>query len=276
MRSYVNDERRGKYMIDFTKAEKEFKEYLKNYDSQNEKNKLKIVHTYGVVKASEEIAKDLKLSKEDIDLSKLIALLHDIGRFKQINLYDTFIDNMENNNHAVYGVKILFEENLIRRFIKDEQYDSIIYKAIFNHNKYKIEEGLNERELLHAKLIRDADKTDNFRVKEVEKLEAIFETKITENVLEKQTISENIFNDFMNNKVILREDRKTHMDMWVSYIAFIFDYNFTSGLKYLYRNDYINRVINRIDYKNMDTKQKMEKIRNHAMEYIESRLQING
>ncbi len=263
-------------MIDFTKAEKEFKEYLKNYDSQNEKNKLKIVHTYGVVKASEEIAKDLKLSKEDIDLSKLIALLHDIGRFKQIKLYDTFIDNMENNNHAVYGVKILFEENLIRRFIKDEQYDSIIYKAIFNHNKYKIEEGLNERELLHAKLIRDADKTDNFRVKEVEKLEAIFETKITENVLEKQTISENIFNDFMNNKVILREDRKTHMDMWVSYIAFIFDYNFTSGLKYLYRNDYINRVINRIDYKNMDTKQKMEKIRNHAMEYIESRLQING
>lgn len=181
---------------------------------------------------------------------------------------------MENNDHADYGVKILFEENLIRKFIEDDKYDDIIYKAIFNHNKYKIEEGLNEKELLHAKLVRDADKTDNFRVKEMEKFEAIFDTEVTEEVLEKQTISENIYNDFMNSKVILRADRKTHMDMWVSYIAFIFDYNFTSGLKYLYENDYINRLVNRVDYKNIDTKQKMENIRQHAIKYIEDRLRM--
>jgi len=101
-------------------------------------------------------------------------------------------------------------------------------------------------------IMEDADKTDNFRVKEIEKFEAIFDTEVTEEVLEKQTISENIYNDFMNSKVILRADRKTHMDMWVSYIAFIFDYNFTSGLKYLYENDYINRLVNRVDYKNID------------------------
>lgn len=29
----------------------------------------------------------------------------------------------------------------------------------------------------------------------------------------KQEISKNIYNDFMNSKVILRADRKTHMDM---------------------------------------------------------------
>ena len=141
-------------MLDINNAEKQFKEYLKNFDTENEKNKLKIVHTYGVVKASEYIARDLNLSEEDIYLAKLIALLHDIGRFKQIKLYDNFIDNMENNDHADYGVKILFEENLIRKFIEDDKYDDIIYKAIFNHNKYKIEEGLNEKELLHAKLVK--------------------------------------------------------------------------------------------------------------------------
>lgn len=261
-------------MIDITNAKKQFKEYLKNYDTENEKIKLKIIHTYGVVKASEYIAKNLGLSQEDVDLAKLIALLHDIGRFKQLKLYDNFIDDMENNDHADYGVKILFEDKLIRKFIEDDQYDSIIYKAIFNHNKYKIEDGLNEKELLHAKIIRDADKTDNFRVKEIEKFEAIFDTEVTEDVLEKQTISENIYNDFMNSKIILRADRKTHMDMWVSYIAFIFDYNFNSGLKYIYENDYINRLVDRIDYKNIDTKQKMENIRQHAMKYIEERLGI--
>ena len=78
----------------------------------------------------------------------------------------------------------------------------------------------------------------------------------------------------MNSKVILRTDRKTHMDMWVSYIAFIFDYNFTSGLKYLYENDYINRLVNRVDYKDIDTKQRMEAIRQHAIKYIEDRLRM--
>ena len=38
-------------MIDIVNAEKEFKKYLQNYDTENEKNKLKIIHTYGVVKA---------------------------------------------------------------------------------------------------------------------------------------------------------------------------------------------------------------------------------
>lgn len=259
-------------MIDIVNAEKEFKKYLQNYDTENEKNKLKIIHTYGVVKASEYIAKDLKLTQEDTNLAKLIALLHDIGRFKQIELYNNFMDNMENNDHADYGVKILFRDNLIRNFITDNKYDSIIYKAIFNHNKYKIENGLNERELLHAKLIRDADKTDNFRVKETEKLEAIFDIKITREELERQTISDNIYNDFMNNKLILRDERKTHMDMWVSYIAFIFDYNYISGLKYIHENNYINKLIDRINYENIDTKRKMEDIRYHAIEYIENRL----
>jgi len=52
-------------------------------------------------------------------------------------------------DHAEYGIKVLFEDGWIRKFIKDDQYDDIIYKAIINHNKYKIEEGLNEEELLN-------------------------------------------------------------------------------------------------------------------------------
>ena len=37
----------------------------------------------------------------------------------------------------------------------------------------------------------------------------------------------------MNSKIIVREDRKTYMDFWVSYIAFIFDYNYKFGLEYI-------------------------------------------
>lgn len=257
-------------MINFKHAMSAFKKYLKNFDSQYGKIDLKIRHTYGVVKASEYIATKLDLSNEDIELAKLIALLHDIGRFEQIRQSDSFIDNKD-MDHAILGNDILVKDNLIRSFIEDTQYDNIISKAILNHNRLSIEDGLSERELLHAKIIRDADKTDNFRVKAEEDFENIIDNS-SKDILENDMISENIFNNFMNSKIIVREDRKTYMDFWVSYIAFIFDYNYKFGLEYIKEMNYINIIVDRLDYKNIDTKQKMEKIRKHALEFIDKRI----
>ena len=260
-------------MINFRQAKIAFKEYLQDYDLQYGKMELMIRHTYGVVNASEYIAKKLLLNNEDIELAKLIGLLHDIGRFEQIRNFDCFIDNKE-IDHAILGNEILFKNNRIRSFIKDEQYDNIISKSILNHNKLSIEHNLDDKELLHAKIIRDADKTDNFRVKATDDFENIIDNANRE-ILENDVISNKIFNNFMNSKIIVREDRKTYMDFWVSYIAFIFDFNFVSGLEYIKEKDYINKIVNRLDYKNVDTKQKIEKIRKHANQYIENRLKNN-
>lgn len=253
-------------MINFEHAIIAFKEYLKEFDLEYGKNELKVRHTYGVVNASEYISKKLLLKDEDIQLAKLIALLHDIGRFEQIKNYDCFIDN-KTIDHATLGNEILFKNNIIRNFIEDEQYDNIISKSILNHNRLSIDENLKDKELLHAKIIRDADKIDNFRVKATDDFENIIDNSNRE-ILENDVISDNIFNDFMNDKVIVREDRKTYMDFWVSYIAFIFDFNFTYGLEYVKEMDYINIIVDRLDYMNIDTKQKMKKIKEHALDYI--------
>jgi len=259
-------------MLDFNKAKRAFQDYLKQYDLTDGKIKLKIRHTFGVITLSEYIAKDLNLKEEDIELAKIIALLHDIGRFEQIKVFDDFRD-YETLDHAELGIKILFEDNLIRNFIEEDTYDNIILKAIKNHNKLNIEENLNEQELLHAKIIRDADKTDNFRVKANDNFEDIFNS--SKEKLEKSTISDKIYNDFMNNKIIISSERITDMDHWVSYLAFIFDYNFNSGLKYIKEKDYINILVDRIDYKIKDTKEKMEEIRKHAIDYINCKLNNN-
>lgn len=256
-------------MINFKKALKEFQEYLKDYDLNLGMIQLKVRHTYGVVALSEYIANDLKLSEEDVELAKLIALLHDIARFEQAKEFGDYRD-YKTFDHAELAVKILFEDNLIRKFIADDKYDNIILKAIKNHNKLAIEDELNEKEFLHAKIIRDADKTDNFRVKANDKFEDIFNSSIEK--LENDTISEKIYNDFMNNKIIISGERITDMDCWVSYIAFIFDYNFNSGLKYIKEKNYINILVDRIDYKVKDTKDKMENIRNHALQFIDKKL----
>ena len=113
---------------------------------------------------------------EEIKLAELIALLHDIGRFEEINFLKQF-DSVR-FDHASYAIKMLFEDNLIRTFIEDDRYDEIIKVAIYNHSRLAIEVGLNSQCLLHSKIIRDADKLDNFRVKKDEKIEAIFPGKV--------------------------------------------------------------------------------------------------
>ena len=77
-----------------------------------------------------------------------------------------------NSNHDVH-IRLCFtiEQSMFFFKIFTEQYDCIIYKAINNHNKFEIERGLSERELLHCKIIRDADKLDIFRVKEEDSFE---------------------------------------------------------------------------------------------------------
>ena len=53
--------------------------------------------------------------------------------------------------------------------------------------------GLSEKELLHAKLIRDNDKTDNFRVKLTESFKVLLGTDDVESINnEKISVTENI------------------------------------------------------------------------------------
>lgn len=256
-------------MIDLLKAKNEFKKYLKDYNLEDERVKLKVTHTYGVVDASKYLADKLNLNEEDAKLSELIALLHDIGRFEQSKVIENVFDKADTKyfDHAKFGVKILFEDNLIRKFIADSSYDNIIYKAILNHNRYKIEGDLTEKELLHAKLIRDNDKTDNFRVKLTEKLSVILGTEDMDKIYS-DTISDKIYEDFMNQKQLLIEDRKTYLDSWVSYISFIFDYNFAEGLMYLKEKDLVNKMFDKIKYTNPETIERICNMKRVANEYL--------
>lgn len=253
--------------MNFELAQVAFNKYVNNFNVKDGPTALKIRHTYEVIKKSEYIAIGLGLDKDDIELAKLIALLHDIGRFQQIEKYNNFND--DKIDHAEFGVKILFEDNLIRNFIETSKYDDIIYKAILNHNKFQIEENLNEKELLHCKIIRDADKLDNFRVKKEDKFEDMFPNIYNSDTVNYESISSKVYEDFMKHKCIRLEDRKTIIDYWVCILAFIFDLNFDISLKYVKENNYIDILIDRIEYKNETTKQKMEGIRKCAKDYLD-------
>ena len=131
-------------MIDLQKARLAFKNYVSHYDTNIPSIRLKIIHTYEVMKCSDYLCKQLKWNQEDKELAALIALLHDIGRFEQWVKYESFAD-YKTIDHAMFSSQLLFDEGFIRTFIEDHQYDDLIKAAIEQHNKYKIDEGFDER-----------------------------------------------------------------------------------------------------------------------------------
>ena len=226
--------------IDFKHARGVFEDYLNGYDREDEKIKLKIIHTYGVVKSAREIGHRMHLNEEDQQLAELIALLHDIGRFQQLRLYNSF--SPDTMDHAAFGVQLLFEgENpMISRFIEDRSYDELIRVAIARHSDFRLEGIQDERTLFHAKMIRDADKLDNCRVKLLDSVEAM-----------------------------IGVPQEHAVDYWVSYAAQYYDLNFKETWRIMKEKDYISRIIKRLEYKEKDTREKMEILEQQMNAYME-------
>ena len=249
--------------MDLEKAKQEFLKYTSNYDANNGSIARKIGHSIRVMEISGEIAKDLDLNNEQIELAKMIGLLHDIARFEQMKRYGTFKDS-KSCDHGDLGVELLEQDNFIRQFVVPDKYDKIILKAIKNHNKYKIEDNLTEEELLFSKIIRDADKLDII----YEGVEMFWKDPKEVIEVEESDITLEVFNQFISNETINRKYSKLPADKLICFLGFIFDINFNYDFKIIKQENYINKILNRFDFKH---KEKFEKIREIANKYIETK-----
>ena len=256
-------------IIDRKNVEDTFKKYTDNYDTSDEKIKLKVDHTYRVAALSERIAISLGLDKADTDLAWLIGMLHDIGRFEQVRKYNTFIDKIS-INHGEYGVKILFEDNLIEKFNVDEKYYKIIKTAILNHNRSKIEENLTVQELLHSKIIRDADKLDCFYVLLTDDIKNTYGCSAED--MQNETFSNEIIREFKEDHMIDYKKRATYGDIWISHMAYVFDFYYKSSYIVIKEKDYLNKLTQKMNFKNPQTIQMAQEILQIANDYIKSKI----
>lgn len=200
-----------------------FEGYINRFE-QNSKIKLKKEHTIRVAQNSYNIAKSLGLTDDECVLSYLIGLFHDLGRFKQIEEYDTFSDNNSKVNHAELSVNILYKEGLINKFIDNTLcYDEIIKKSILNHNKDKIDDNLSYDEKQFAKIIRDADKLDILNIITYDNMNDIFWFDEFDNL----DISSKILNSHLNNELVDYDDIKNNLDLAVAFYNYVYDLNFS-------------------------------------------------
>jgi hypothetical protein len=142
-----------------------FSRFVQEHAAGNEQDQqnilLKETHTGGVCANALQIAKGLGLDETATALAEAVALFHDVGRFPQYVRYRTFEDS-RSVNHAVLGAKVLLEQNVLGGLPVRER--SLIVRAVTLHNVFILPAGLDGETLLHAKLIRDADKLDIWRI----------------------------------------------------------------------------------------------------------------
>lgn len=255
--------------IDLQKSINEFIKYTEKYDMSVFEIQNKQKHSLRVMEISNKIAKALNLSEDDIELATLIGLLHDIGRFEQFTQYHTFKDAFS-FDHGDYGEQILQKD--MRNYIDSDEYDDIIKIAVRNHNKYGIEGGLTERQLLFAKLIKDADKIDILY-----ESSCIF-WKDREDIVNKSMVSNSTMEQFKQEKLIKKDKTKTPepIDDIFTVMAFVFDINYKPSLEIIKDEDYINKIVNRYNFIDETTKNSIEEARNIANNYIERNIRDKG
>ena len=231
-------------MIDIIKVSKKFDEYVLNYDPTNPRIKLKIDHIKRVASNSKIISENLKLSEDQKNLAIAIGFFHDIGRFEQVRIANTFSDKESKINHGEMSVTVLFENNFIREFIEDKKYDEIIKKAILNHNKPIIDTNLTDEENLFCKIIRDADKIDIFYTISQEKysMESIFWYQNFDNY----EISEKIIEEFNKKITIDYSLIHTNSDVIAIFYAYLYDLYFSISKDIIKNNKYLEKFTQRV------------------------------
>lgn len=258
-------------MIDITKAKKVFKEYIKKYDPTNGKIAIKIAHMYRVAEIAKNTAKYLRLSDEDVRLAELIGLLHDIGRFEQIKQFNTF-DDKKSINHGELGIKILFQDNLIRQFIEDTCYDRIIYLAIINHNKNQslLTKDVTKRERLHMNIIRDSDTLDilNIIIDDNADKKALYDKED----LTDETLSDEIYNEFMKVRELDYGKIKNSADLLITRYMFIWNMNYNYALQEIKNRQYLEKLYNKFIYKDKKTMDRITEIYDMTSRYMNKKL----
>lgn len=253
-------------MIEIENVKNEFEKYIKQFNPEEGRIKLKIEHIERVAEMSKILAEKLNLNEEQIKLAETIGYCHDIGRFKQAEIYNTFSDK-NSINHAELSAKVLFEDGLIEKFKVEQKYYEIIKKAILNHNKYKIDDNLTDEELFFAKLIRDADKLDIYYTICKYDFESIFWYKD----FECKEISSKIMNQFIYDHVINYKDVENNADQIATFYAYIYDLNFDFSLEYLKNRKYLEQFAQRVKehFSSEIIKKQVDEILKISNEYME-------
>jgi len=222
-----------------------FEKYTKSFilDSEElQKNiELKKNHSLRVRDEIVYLAEKSGMSEDDTALAEITAILHDTGRFEQYDKFRTFSDR-HSVNHAELGVRIIQEQNLLSSF--DSESENIILKSILYHNRQSLPENENHRVLYFAKLLRDADKLDIWKVvlDYYSERELVKNKTIELDLPDTAGISPEVFHEIMNHRIVNMAHVQNLNDFKVLQAGWVFDLNFKPSFERIIAREYISRL----------------------------------
>ena len=222
-----------------------FSSYVQTFKHGDKELKQNIVlkeeHTKRVCKEIVNIGKQLGLNDNELRLSEVIALFHDIGRFEQYARYKTFVDR-KSEDHAELGIKILKRNDVLSGF--DIPTKSLIFQTIGYHNHASLPQNETEPCLFFAKLLRDADKLDIWKV-----VTGYYHRKdgrrngaIELGLPDTSGISDEVYQDLINKRIVDVNHVKNLNDFKLLQVSWIFDINFEPTLHSIRSRRYLEMI----------------------------------
>jgi len=230
---------------DLARFKKWFADYVAGYyaddPARNHMIRLKQEHTIQVCREINMLGQALQLAAQDMFLAETMALFHDIGRFEQYAAYGTFKDTIS-ENHAELGLHELARHEVLSICPEAEQL--LITKVIRYHNVRTLPEYEDQRSLFFARLLRDADKLDIWRVfiDYYERKDKEQNSIIVLGLPNKEACSPNVIDTLRQKKMGDTRDMATLNDYKLVQISWVFDLNFQPTFRAVHERRYVERI----------------------------------
>ncbi len=228
---------------------------------------LKEKHTLRVHKEMRYLVDELGLSPNQRRIAEVIALFHDIGRFRQFIKYRTYND-CRSTNHCLLGLDVLRETKILGNLGRKER--QLIEKAVKYHGRKELPQTLNGEPLLFAKLIRDADKLDVFYTvisyyRQYKKNPRKFNLELE--FPDKRSYSAEVIDDILNGRRTDYSRLRTFNDMKLLQLGWVYDVNFVPALKRMKKRRFLEKILSLLP-QTADVK----KVGSKIFEYVEQKI----
>lgn len=248
-----------------------FADYIGTFYSNdtyiNANLELKKIHTEYVCTEAVYVAEAIGLGANGLLIAETTGLFHDVGRFEQFTKYKTYSD-AKSESHSLMAVRILKDSNVLAELNAAEQ--NVILKAVELHGIKHLPEGLGEQEELHAKILRDADKLDIYRVlieKYIRYKDDPENFPLELEHADDPTYSSHLVEAIARGGQVDYTDLRTLNDMKLLLLAMIFDVNFVPTLKRIRQAGYVDLMLQLLP-----DNEDMEKVARTVLEYIDKKI----
>ena len=261
------------------KQSEEFKAWFDDYvagfyeanEFVNANLKLKEEHSRRTCEEMLYLAGELGLAGNQRRIAEVIALFHDIGRFKQFVKYRTYNDP-RSVNHCLLGLEVFNETKALDGIERKER--QLIEKAIEYHGRKELPRDLDGECLLFSKLIRDADKLDVFYV--VTEYYKQYRLNPQEFMLELEFPNEPGYSaqgveEILCGRLLDYSRLRTLNDMKLMQLGWVYDVNFTATLKRIRQRKFLEKIL---DF--LPRTEDIEKVEKKIFEYVDRRIEQEG